>query len=150
MPEPTNSPTGQNDESPKLKVIEEVAEVGVVQTITGRVTARTVTETENIILGQNLNQTEVDIVRKPIGSVIKDGDPMPAIRTEGDVTIIPVFEEKAVVTTQLVLTEELHITRRTTTRQIEIPVALRRQRVVLDQSGPPDAITANINPSEGL
>lgn len=44
----------------------------------------------------------------------------PEIRTEGDVTIVPVLEEVLVVEKRLVLKEELHIRRRVAAETVEI------------------------------
>ena len=55
-------------------------------------------------------------------------DTAPEIRTEGDLTIVPVLEEVLVVTKQLVLKGELHIRRRVETETVEVPVTLRKQR----------------------
>jgi len=51
-------------------------------------------------------QEEVHVERVPVNEFIDDA---PKVRTEGDVTIIPVLEERYVVEKRLFLTEELHI-----------------------------------------
>jgi len=56
----------------------------------------------------------------------------PEIRTEGDVTIVPVLEEVLVVEKRLVLKEELHIRRRIETETVEVPVILRKQRAIIE------------------
>jgi stress response protein YsnF len=71
----------------------------------------------------------------------------PAVRTEGDVTIVPVLEEVLFVEKRLVLKEELHIRRTATTETVEVPVTLRRQRAVIervDAGASPDTNEENI------
>jgi stress response protein YsnF len=66
----------------------------------------------------------------PIDKVV---DKVPTIRQENDTTIIPVLEEVLVVEKRLVLKEELHIRRRLAQVDVEVPVSLRKQRVVIDR-----------------
>jgi stress response protein YsnF len=53
----------------------------------------------------------------------------PAIRTEGDVTIVPVFEERLVVEKRLFLIEEVHLRRVASVEQVALPTTLRRMNV---------------------
>ena len=57
----------------------------------------------------------------------------PTIRTEGDVTIIPVLEEILVVEKRLMLKEEIHIRRISRSEEVETTVPLRRQRAVVER-----------------
>jgi stress response protein YsnF len=69
----------------------------------------------------------------PIDRVV---DVAPAVRTENDVTIVPVVEEVLVVEKRLVLKEELHIRRKAETKPVEVPVTLRKQRAVVERLAP--------------
>lgn len=51
-------------------------------------------------------QDEVRIERVPVNQFV---DQPPTVRTEGNVTIIPVMEERYVIEKKLFLTEELHV-----------------------------------------
>lgn len=77
-----------------------------------------------------LSHEEVHIERVPVNRVVKEA---PAVRTEGDTTVIPVLEE--VMVKLLLLKEEVRITR---TKREEaspaIPVTLRREEVVVDRA----------------
>ena len=64
--------------------------------------------------------------RVPMNRVVKG--PV-AVRREGSVTIVPVLEEVPVVTTQLVLKEELHIEMRTSRTAARRDVVLRSEDV---------------------
>ena len=63
--------------------------------------------------------------------VDREVEAAPEIRTDGDVTIIPVVEERIIVAKQLVLKEEIHIRRRRSVETVQIPVSLRRQQGVV-------------------
>ena len=79
----------------------------------------------------------VEVERIPINRVV---DTVPQIRTDGDVTIVPVFEERLVVEKQLVLVEEVRIRRTASVENVEVPITLRKERATverLDGSGEP-------------
>ena len=96
--------------------------------VTGRVRVQTRTEARDHLVEADLSEEHVEVTRVPMDRVV---DAAPSIRTEGDVTIIPVLEEVAVVEMRLVLREELHIRRRTEQRTVTVPVTFvaRRRRV---------------------
>jgi stress response protein YsnF len=71
-------------------------------------------------------------------------DAAPPIRTEGDVTIIPVVEEILVVEKRLMLREEIHVRQTATTQSVEVPVTLRKQEAVIDRQD----VTTNANEEE--
>lgn len=75
----------------------------------------------------------VDAERVPIGRVI---DQPVGIRHEGEVTIVPVIEERLVARKELVLVEEIRLTRRREVRQAREQVTLRRESVVVERFDP--------------
>jgi uncharacterized protein (TIGR02271 family) len=75
-----------------------------------------------------LRHEQVEIERVDVDPVVVDRPAAP--RQEGDVTIVPVYEE--VLVRQWVLKQELRITRRATTEQRSIgPLMLRREEVAV-------------------
>jgi stress response protein YsnF len=94
-----------------------------------------VTEAVEDIARAELGVSEVEVTRIPVGREI---DTVPEVRTEGDVTIVPVVEEVLVLTKRLVLKEEVHITRRRSSKAVEVPVTLRRQRAIVMREGRED------------
>ncbi len=93
-----------------------------------RVRAAIKTHTRDVLVDEPLTHEKVVISHVAVGRYV---DAMPAIRQEGDVTIMPVVEEEVVVTRRLFLREEVHIQRaRTTTNHVET-VTLREQHVVV-------------------
>ena len=113
-----------------LPLMEEVARIGKRQVTTGKVRVTTVSDTIEEVAGATLQGEEVDIVRVPVDRVVSEA---PVMRTEGEVTIVPILEEILVVEKQLVLKEELHIRRRATSEKVEVPVTLRKQRAVIER-----------------
>ncbi len=117
-------------ETVTIPLVEEEISVSKRKSRTGRVRVETRTEQVDELVGADLASTEVEVERVPIGHEV---DRAPEIRTEGDVTIVPVLEEVLVVEKRLVLKEELHIRRRVTTGSIEIPISVKKQRAVISR-----------------
>ncbi len=121
---------------PVIPLAEEQLSVGKRQVVTGKVRVRTETEVieENIRL--DLAQDHVEVTRVRLDRVVETAPP---IRTDGDVTIIPVLEERLVVERRLVLVEEIHVSRRTTSTETTVPVTRRKQHAVIDRLPPDDS-----------
>jgi uncharacterized protein (TIGR02271 family) len=116
-----------------IPLIEETASIGKRQVVTGRVRVQTVTDTVEELARVDVQRESVEVTRVPIDRMVETA---PEIRTEGDVTILPVVEEVLVVEKRLVLKEELHIRRRVTTETAEVPVTLRKQRAIVERVAP--------------
>lgn len=97
--------------------------------VTGRVRVRTVVDTSETLVRQDLATEHVTVTRVPIDRIVESAPP---IRTEGEVTIVPVLEEILVVETKLVLKEEIHIRRRHDRETVEQTVTLRTQRAIVE------------------
>jgi stress response protein YsnF len=113
-----------------VPLVEEIATVDKRQIVTGHVRVQTVTDTVEEFAHADLKREAVEVTRVPIDKVVETA---PEIRTEGDVTIVPVLEEVLVVEKRLVLKEELHIRRRVETEAVDVPVTLRKQRAVVER-----------------
>ncbi|HEV7718384.1 MAG TPA: YsnF/AvaK domain-containing protein [Arsenicitalea sp.] len=113
-----------------LKLAEETLSVGKRSVRKASVRVRTVTDTTQELANVVLEHDDVEISRVPMGNTIEQAPP---VRTEGDVTIVPVVEEVLVVEKRLILKEELHIRRRTTTETVNVPVTLRKQRAIVER-----------------
>jgi stress response protein YsnF len=116
-----------------IPLIEETAAIGKRQVVTGRVQVQTVTDTVEELARADLERETVEVTHVPVDRVVERA---PEIRTEGDVTIVPVLEEVLVVEKRLVLKEELHIRRRVATETVAVPVTLRKQRAIVEQLAP--------------
>jgi uncharacterized protein (TIGR02271 family) len=116
-----------------LPLVEEELRVTKREMITGRVRVRTITDTAEELVRQELQGHSVEVERVPVGTLVEPGAEPPQVRTEGNVTILPVLEEVLIVEKRLLLKEELRITRHATTEVAELPVTVRKQRAVVER-----------------
>ena len=114
-----------------LPIAEETMVVGKRSVVTGRVRVETKTDLVEEIASLQLATSEVEIERVPIDRQI---DAVPDVRTEGDVTVVPVVEEIVVLEKRLILKEEIRIKRRTSSETVDVPVTLRKQRAVIERT----------------
>lgn len=122
---------GRSDELVIPLASEEVSitKRGVVK---GRARIHVVTDTVEQKLQADLGGEDVEIRHVPVNRYIEPGEVQPLTRTEGDIVIIPIIEEVAVIEKRLLLKEELHIHRHAVSRPAEIPVTLRKQRAEVE------------------
>jgi uncharacterized protein (TIGR02271 family) len=116
-----------------VPLMEEELQVDKREVVSGRVRIRVATDSIEQAVAHDLRGEEIDVERVPVGTYVESGAAAPQLRTEGDTTIVPILEEVLVVEKRLLLKEELHIRRRTTTERTEIPVTLRRQRAEIER-----------------
>jgi uncharacterized protein (TIGR02271 family) len=119
------------EETVTIPLIEEELAVEKMVVPDGRVEVRTRTEVEKENLDVDLVQQDVEIERIPLNQVV---DAAPPVRTEGETTIIPVLEERLVVTKQLILVEEIRMTRKSSVHTQSVSAELRKQRVSVERS----------------
>ena len=79
-----------------------------------------------------LETSEIIVERTPKDELL---EAVPEVRTEGDVTIIPVIEERLVVTKQLYLIEEVRVSHKRSTDIHRETVTLREENVEVHRSG---------------
>jgi len=116
----------------RVPLTEEVVNVSKREVVTGRIRIRTLEESSDQLVRQELDTAQVSVTRIPVNRIV-DRTPVP--RTEGDLTIVPVLEEVLVVETKLMLKEEIHIRRTQTKETVEHSVKLRKQRAVIEELG---------------
>lgn len=116
-----------------ISLVEEQVSVTKQAVLTGRVRIATQTETIEQRLPAELSSEEIEVVRVPVDRRV---DAMPQMITEGDLTIIPVVEERLVVTRELYLREEVHVRRIRRQESVEIPAETRRQTVRIERLSP--------------
>lgn len=114
----------------KLEVIAERATIAKREIVKGKVRVETRTDHREELVTAELRSEGFNVDRVPINRQI---DEAPAIRTEGDVTIVPVVEEVLIVEKRLVLKEELHIRRTVSTETVETRIDLRQQHAVVEK-----------------
>ena len=116
-----------------LPIIEEQLQLDKREVVTGRVRVRTITDSSEELVRQELQGERVEVERVPINILVEPGAAPPQLRTEGNVTILPVVEEVLVVERRLLIKEELRLIRHATKEVIETPVTLRKQRAVVER-----------------
>ncbi len=121
-----------------IPLVEEELHVGKREVSRGTVRVRTVVDTVEELARATLEGETVEVTRVPVDKIVETA---PSVRTENDVTIVPILEEVMVVEKRLVLKEELHIRRRTETENVEFPVTLRKQRAIVERVGAEGAVT---------
>ena len=87
-----------------IELVEEQLAVGKRQVERGRVVVRTRVEERDEVAEIELQQEDVSVERVARGVPV---EVLPAVREEDGVLIIPVVEEQLVVTTRLILKEEI-------------------------------------------
>ena len=133
------------DERPeRLELVEEQVWVGKREVERGRVVVRTRVEEREALAEVALRREDVSVERVPVGRPVETA---PAVREEDGVLIVPVLEERLVVTTELVLKEEIRITKRSRTETVREPVTLRAERAEVTRREGRD--TDHPGPEEG-
>lgn len=113
-----------------IPVIQEQLGVSVERRLAGRVRTLTRTQTDESLVPVDLTQVDVAVERVPVNRAV---DTAPEVVTRGDVTIIPVVEERLVLTRQLYLREEIHIRRVERRETAEVPVETRKQVATIER-----------------
>jgi len=119
------------DDAHTIELAQETVTVSKDTVVKGRVSVRTVTEEFRENVSAELSGRMVVVEHVPVDRIV---DAMPEVRVEGDVTIVPVFEEVLVVERRIRLVEEIHVRHETTTETVELPVTVRRQRAVVERT----------------
>jgi stress response protein YsnF len=113
-----------------LQLHAEEAVVGTRLTRGETVRVATVTHAHDHVVDVPLTREVIEVERVPIGQVVEVA---PAIRYEGDVTILPVLEEVelVVIERRLMLKEEIHVRRRRLEETHRETISLRSQSAVV-------------------
>ena len=108
-----------------VPVMEERITIDKKEAETARVTITKKINSEEQIVDIPVVEEEVDVQRIPFNQYIETTPP--AIRYEGEKTIIPILKEVLVVEKKLVLVEEVHITRKLNHSKISQQETLRKE-----------------------
>jgi len=129
----------------RIALVEERVHVGkrVVDQGGVRLSTRTETRTENLHV--TLEDVAVEVDRVPVGRFVEAAE---EARVEGDVTILPVYEERLVVEKRLFLVEEVHVRRLVRAHEVEVPVELSRQVAEVERIPPEGQPTQSLNPTQ--
>jgi uncharacterized protein (TIGR02271 family) len=132
--QPLMDPRPTDSSGTTIPVTEEHVEVGRRTVDTGRtVRVRKHVHQEPVQAQVAVARDTADVERVPVGRVVAQAPP---VRQEGDVTVVPVIEERLVTRKELVLVEEIRIGRRREVVQAREDLTLRRERVVVERFDP--------------
>ena len=121
---------GASRETQTVSLVEERVRVGKREVERGRVRITKRVEHQEATIDEPLLHERVEVERVPVD---REVDGPAEVRREGDVTIIPIYEEVLVVEKRLVLKEELHV--RKEQQEVREPhqVTLRREYVDVER-----------------
>lgn len=123
--------TSANPENVVIPVLEEHLRVDKSQIETGKVIITKKVHSEPQVIDIPVVEEEVDVERIPFNQYIESTPP--AVRYEGEKTIIPILKEILVVEKKLVLVEEVHITRKQVHSKISQQETLRKEEVIVNR-----------------
>jgi len=121
-------------DSQVIPVVRETLEVGKRDIETGKVTVEVTPTLRKQVVDLPLTRETASVERVPINRVV-DRPEQP--RQEGDVTIVPVYEEVLVVEKRLVLKEELRIKREKRSHNEHREVELRVEEAQVRRAAAP-------------
>ncbi len=114
-----------------IPVLAEQAQVHLQRERTGTVRVRKVVhQVTEPVVGMGYREV-VETTRVPVNQVVEATE---SPRTQGDLLVIPVYEERLVK--QLVLVEEIHVRRRRESFEHTVAASLRREEVVVERLDP--------------
>jgi len=116
-----------------IPVVEERLEVSRERVETGRVRITKSVEAREVVVDDPLKRESVRVEHVPINQVVTGA--VPQVREEGDVTVIPILEERVVTRTELVLVEEVRIHRDHSEYHNPQRVTLRKEVVAVERFG---------------
>jgi uncharacterized protein (TIGR02271 family) len=120
----------EQEEVAAIPLVEERVSIAKRQVESERLQVRiSVTEREEQVPVE-LSQDEVEVERVPRNVPVSE---TPSVRHEGNTTIIPVVEEVVVLEKRLVLVEEIHVRRVTSSTTEHVPVVIRSEQASIDR-----------------
>ena len=116
-----------------IPVVGELLELAKERVETGKVRITKSVESREVVVDDPLSRERVSVEHVPINQVVT-GD-VPQVREEGDVTVIPILEERVVTHKELVLVEEVRIRRDRSQYHDPQSVTLRKEVVFVERFG---------------
>lgn len=121
------------DSSLVVPLLAETLEIGRARHETGAVRVRVLVDETTTRVPSDASVDEVTSTRVARGILV---DARREPWNDGDVLVVPIYEEVLVTERRLMLKEEVHITRRTLRTSETLDVPLRRERAVVERRRP--------------
>ena len=122
----------EEQEVATIPLVEERVSVAKRAVESGRLRVHVSVEERQENIPVELSHDEFEIERVPVNKAVSS---LPSVRLEGSTTVIPVVEEIVVVEKRLVVVEEIHVRRKSSTETRQIPVTTRSEQVRIERSG---------------
>lgn len=124
------SDTEKELSSPKntVSLAEERVELGTKKVFDRRVRITRSTRADEKLIEAELTHEDALIKRISINEAVSPGN-IPQVRQEGEVTIIPVIEERVEIVKYYVLTEEIHVIKKIRKETHQENIILRSQEI---------------------
>lgn len=113
-----------------VPLVEESLDVYKRTVVTGKVRLEKTVQAFDVALDEPLAVSTWTVERIPVNLPV---DAPPEVRQEGNTTIYPLLEEQLIVTRQLMLKEELRVTRNDFERRDTQTVTLRREHLAVER-----------------
>ena len=127
-----------------IPLVAEHMEVGKETVVTGTVRIHRGTETFTDSVAIDLTRVGWEIERLPVGRIVPE---RPEIRTEGEVTVYPLVEERMVARREYLLLEEVRVRRVATTSTRSASLELKRDVLTIEREAV-EPETSAANPGE--
>lgn len=116
--------------SPKntVSLAEERVELGTKKVVDRRVRITRSTRSDEKLIEAELTHEDALIKRISINEAVSPGN-IPQVRQEGEVTIIPIIEERVEIVKYYVLTEEIHVIKKIRKETHQENIILRSQEI---------------------
>lgn len=121
----------EHEEIETIPLVEERLSVEKREVESGHVNVRISVDEREENISVDLAKDEVEVERVPRNEPLTE---IPAVRYEGETTIIPVVEEVAVVEKRLMLVEEIHVRKKSVSRTEEIETVVRSETASVERS----------------
>jgi uncharacterized protein (TIGR02271 family) len=129
-----------------VPVVEEQLAVEKRTVETGQVVVHVQPRVEEQVLEVPLLEDTVEVKRVPVNRIVEGPTP---VRQDGDVTVVPVFEEVLVVEKRLMLKEEIHLVRRQVATRERQTFALRKEEAHVLHSGAAGDVSSDESARDG-
>ncbi len=124
-------PSSESGDTLVVPIVEEQLSVGKRTVATGTVRLQKTVQEYQQALDEPLAIRTFDIERVVLNRPV---DTVPEVRHEGDTTIYPLIEERLILTKELILKEEVRVTKRDTERRDTQVVTLRREHMTVERT----------------
>lgn len=115
----------------RIPVIEEQVQISKKIVETGKIRISKRVYEEEVTVDVPVTRETHTVERVPVNQYVETA---PEIRQEGDTMIIPVMREEVVVSTRLILVEELRLTKRRKETPATRQVTLRKEEVTVERT----------------